>query len=396
MNRRWIKTLALLALLCGRSAHATVDPSGPWYASADLLGMSCALQFDTSAGLRITGDCTPELFTAIVLDGTLDAETGSFAASGTSSPLCALTTIEGVVASDGRSFAATVTCVSFGISFALQGSRCGNGVVDQDEQCDDGGRQDGDCCSALCEAAPNGSPCDDDNSCTTGDQCQTGVCETSTLPDGSSCDDDDACTEGDACLGGSCVAASPVTCEDACQTCDHERGCVFAPDPSCGPYSPAARLTVKDHPDARRDSLAAEVSGATGLTIGDLGDPRADTGYDVCVYDGAGLLARATAPPGGFCGNRPCWTPRVNGYDYRAVGADGLQSLALRLNPSGRFTLKVRGKGSSLGIGPLPASGDLPAVQLRGSNGLCVGAAFPGWRRNGPILAEARRSAGGF
>ena len=53
---------------------------------------------------------------------------------------------------------------------------CGNGVVDQGEQCDDGNQANGDCCTSTCTLAPAGSVCDDGDSCTTGDFCSAGAC----------------------------------------------------------------------------------------------------------------------------------------------------------------------------------------------------------------------------
>lgn len=43
---------------------------------------------------------------------------------------------------------------------------CGNGSLDQGEQCDDSNRANGDCCSAGCRFEKSGSPCDDGNVCT--------------------------------------------------------------------------------------------------------------------------------------------------------------------------------------------------------------------------------------
>ena len=44
---------------------------------------------------------------------------------------------------------------------------CGNGVLDVGEQCDDGNKLAGDCCSPTCTSEPLGSPCTDGNPCTT-------------------------------------------------------------------------------------------------------------------------------------------------------------------------------------------------------------------------------------
>jgi cysteine-rich repeat protein len=50
---------------------------------------------------------------------------------------------------------------------------CGNSNVDAGEQCDDGNTADGDCCSATCQFAAFNSPCNDHNTCTNGEKCDT-------------------------------------------------------------------------------------------------------------------------------------------------------------------------------------------------------------------------------
>ena len=40
--------------------------------------------------------------------------------------------------------------------------RCGNGITEAGEACDDGNNTDGDCCSATCTAEPAGQACADD------------------------------------------------------------------------------------------------------------------------------------------------------------------------------------------------------------------------------------------
>lgn len=51
---------------------------------------------------------------------------------------------------------------------------CGDGFIDAPEQCDDGNRTNGDCCSSTCQYETGA--CDDGNRCTTGDTCVNGVC----------------------------------------------------------------------------------------------------------------------------------------------------------------------------------------------------------------------------
>jgi cysteine-rich repeat protein len=87
----------------------------------------------------------------------------------------------------------------------LEVGRCGDGLLatatDDPEECDDGNRVDGDCCSSRCKI-------------------ETG-----------SCNDGDACTRRDTCDGnGNCVGSDPVTCgapTDQCHdagTCDRQTG----------------------------------------------------------------------------------------------------------------------------------------------------------------------------
>jgi hypothetical protein len=94
-------------------------------------------------------------------------------------------------------------------------------------------------CSPQTEM-PNSTPCSDDNACTLGDTCQTGVCaggaavicaaldschiagtcnpatgfcDDPTALDGAPCDDSNFCTQSDTCQSGFCTGANPIVCE---------------------------------------------------------------------------------------------------------------------------------------------------------------------------------------
>jgi len=54
--------------------------------------------------------------------------------------------------------------------------RCGNSVIDAEEECDDGNEEDGDCCSSTCALEPDGALCQGDGLCTVGGHCSAGVC----------------------------------------------------------------------------------------------------------------------------------------------------------------------------------------------------------------------------
>jgi cysteine-rich repeat protein len=53
---------------------------------------------------------------------------------------------------------------------------CGDSTLDAGEGCDDGNTIDGDCCSAICQPAPVGTPCDDGDAETVNDVCSAGAC----------------------------------------------------------------------------------------------------------------------------------------------------------------------------------------------------------------------------
>ena len=63
-----------------------------------------------------------------------------------------------------------------------------------------------------------GTPCNDLDVCTTGDQCEDGKCVGKDIcfcvdkPDGTACDDGYACTENDACVGGGCAGGNSKDC----------------------------------------------------------------------------------------------------------------------------------------------------------------------------------------
>jgi cysteine-rich repeat protein len=98
-------------------------------------------------------------------------------------------------------------------------TRCGNGVIDADEQCDDGNNANGDCCSAGCRLDPVDTACTSDRNICTDDVCDgSGTCQhmNNTLP----CEDGAFCTENDTCGGGVCIPGTPRDCSGAADQCN--------------------------------------------------------------------------------------------------------------------------------------------------------------------------------
>ncbi len=161
------------------------------------------------------------------------------------------------------------------------------------------------------------------------------------------------------------------------------------PTPACAPTpepcrTPAvgekALLKLQDRsPDDKDRLLWKWIKGAT-TPKSDFGDPLTADAYDLCIYDAGALVAGATAPVGGQCRTKPCWTDKRTGFDYKDndFTPNGIQKMTLRegLAP-GKAKIIVKGRGANL---PMPALGSLTGpvdVQLRRSTGgLCFGATY--------------------
>lgn len=207
---------------------------------------------------------------------------------------------------------------------------------------------------------------------------------------------------GDAVLVGDAFDLSAfVLCGGAagcapCETCGPLGSCVLAPhsDLQCrtAPSDTNAvtlRLQDQSLPSADRVALTGRWGG-DAIGRGEFGNPvSANHDVTLCVYDESmptpALVFRATAPAGGTCGSRPCWTalgpPDAGRYRYADPPAtpDGLVGVTLRsLAGDARFI--VRGRGANLTGRPfgLPA-GPLPLplrAQVQVRDGLCWEAEF--------------------
>ena len=84
----------------------------------------------------------------------------------------------------------------------MECSKCGDGILNPEEECDDGDNVDGDCCSADCYFESSGSLCGDpkDTECDNPDTCNgSGSCQANFEPEGTDCGICAACNGSASC-----------------------------------------------------------------------------------------------------------------------------------------------------------------------------------------------------
>ena len=357
--------------------------------------------------------------------GTIDTTTGGMSLQIPSTQLLCSdpTTFGGTAAPDSETYSGSGAaiaqtphaCVPF--SYTEQGSRCGGGTIDPGEGCDDGNRASGDGCSDSCQVeqcftctgepssctpAPSSLPCDDGNSCTVNDTCNSGTCVGTPQPPSTPCDDANACTSDDACSGGVCVG-TPVSCP-LCSACDATGTCVGAPRTDCVDSLEPSKslLQISDKMPDTKDRLRWRWRKGIATAPAALGDPLSTTAVATCLYDESSatpaLLFRAVIPPGGTCDGKPCWKAIAKGgVKFKSkTGADGIVALTLRPGATGDPKADVKGVGTGLsgrpfGLPPPPFA--LPLrMQVQVEGGACFEAAHgaPGVITNVPGSFKGR------
>jgi cysteine-rich repeat protein len=221
---------------------------------------------------------------------------------------------------------------------------CGNGVLEGDEECDDGNTVPGDCCDATCHFEPTGSACHDAD-----DLCSTGICD-----DSGDCDSDDV---------PSTTCREPVAAGDA-------------------------SLTMHDSDDDAKDLLLWTYRRGPATGVVEFGAPATNTTYALCVYDAEGLEASVTVPSGTTCNGHSCWSERAGSPHYRNPARDPDGAVLVVLQPGrrdGDTKVVFKASGSNLDLPDLASLASPVTVQLRRDGSLvCWGAqySFPPARRN--------------
>jgi cysteine-rich repeat protein len=180
------------------------------------------------------------------MSGTIDPATGAFSFGTGDHATCDDEQFQGVAALDGSSMSGTARievpvdgCSAPTLSFTATRTTCGNGTLDGLEECDDGNRRTGDCCSPFCrfDLADTGCTVVD---CTVGVCDGAGTCTSHVAPAGTACSSDGlGCTKDVCDASGTCthdIAAAGTVCRTAA-TCDVQEVCDGV-SPECPPDLP--------------------------------------------------------------------------------------------------------------------------------------------------------------
>jgi photosystem II stability/assembly factor-like uncharacterized protein len=250
-------------------------------------------------------------------------------------------------ASPSTLYAGTLGTFSIEIACADDGNPCTNDVYDDTGTCQH-------------PSVPESHPCPDDGNACTDDVCDgAGSC---THPHNTTpCEDGDACTANDACSGGTCVPGGPPT---ACATA----------------FGAKVRLEIKTDADSARlrQKLKWTWMSAAPFDVAALGNPTTDDDLVVCIRDATGVRFQATAPAGGSCGTRPCWSRTDRRVQYKDPQAtpDGLTKLVGRTGVAGRGKLQAFGKGPNLALPSLPLALPVTVHLVRKDSSACWQATY--------------------
>ena len=337
-----LMTLALL-LARPRVAEAGINMTGDWYLAIAQQPSFLVHFVQTGTSLQIQGSFQYQ-------QGTIDSASGAFTWAGidftgggcgtglqgtTDGRLLIGTAFEIVTPPDCHSiFCACTGSIPLGPLYGSK-SPCGNGVVDPDEQCDDGPANGtpGACCAVGCTLQPARTPCADD---------------------------------GDLCTVDECVGIIDV--------CAH----VVAPSGGCAaPIVPKGASIVLRTGRSGHNRARFTWGNGPAVPLADFGDPGSEL-TRLCIYRQPGHEWVSVAGASPSVSEGGVWTQTSMGWKFRSrTGApDGVTGVTLEAATVPRKAkLKVTAQADPAFTLPLPQE---PAmlVQFKTSLGTCWEATF--------------------
>ena len=146
--------------------------------------------------------------------------------------------------------------------------------------------------------------------------------------------------------------------------------CADTPAPGClDAGGGKGKISLKDDADDTKDKLKWKWGGGPAVPAAAFGDPLTSASYELCVYDGAALVASASAQAGGTCSTKekPCWKASGSGFKYKDKDAvpTGMRGLGLKGGDEvGKAKLKSNARGPRFEMPSLDAIGATFTVQL--------------------------------
>jgi len=253
---------------------------------------------------------------------------------------------------------------------------CGNGQLEGNEGCDDGGNTDGDGCDANCNLEPG-------YACTGSPSVCSEICGDAILTPSEDCDDGNV-TVGDGC-------------DDLCRL---EPACPAEPALECRSAARTKLLIRRRDGDPEKSRVVFMWRNGEATSPTDFGDPELTTAYRMCVWDHpAGLPEVATdahVQPGGGCGGSNCWVGVGNGSGFAYRDPTAANDGVFRLDLRARAQRDDRGLVRVLAVGEhvqmpadlLPLSGPV-VVQVHSSAGECWEGRYVSARKNDSKLYRA-------
>jgi len=229
---------------------------------------------------------------------------------------------------------------------------CGDGIIDPGEACDAGPFGPGNGCDASC----NVEPCFD---------CEGrlgGSSSCTQLLSGEPCD-----LDGRPCTADTCGSSG------ACEAGVAPTGCAAA-------LATKSQIQIKsDLTDPTKAGLKWKWTGESPFDVAGLGFPSTIDDLSLCAYDQSGVVFEATAPAGGDCAGKPCWSIKKGkvGYKDKEATPDGLTKTQGKSGDAGKGKLQAQGKGASLAVPMLPLAPPLKVLLMRGNAEACWEATYP-------------------